>query len=278
MVAVLDVMGFKNLLAPTSDNISKLNKYFNLIEAFRAFGFSHPQTYQNFPIDLMAVSDGIVISVTIENEWSIDKLLNVTAEFFRHVTTLQGSLALTGIWSRGAVTIGDLFLNVDKSILVGQAFVNAYSLERDANYPRVIIDPKVLKFFSMSGPKFCKTLQNLGAPIQNFYPSQTIDYGPDDFMQLDWFGNSLGDSIKIDQEHEKWNISKRSKFELFFKDLKERQNDGADVFLKTQRLIAYIQRSFSENTEKYGKQRSADNIFIFNELLELTGIEPFKWS
>lgn len=276
IVAFLDVMGFKELLAPNQSNLQKLNNYFNLIEAFRVFGFS-PNEPASFPVDIMAVSDSVVMSVEIDSDWNNEKLLSVTAEFFKHLTTLQGSLALSGIWTRGAITIGDLYLNTEKSILVGQAFVNAYSLEQQANYPRVIIDPRILKIFSLSAPKFCKTVQALGAPILDFYPSETFDYGPDDFMQLDWFGSTLGDSIKIDQEQTRWSIVVRgSRFELFFTDLRERQHSSADIFLKSQKLLNYIHRAFWENIKRHGKHRSVDNLHIYEALQDLTGIQPFS--
>ncbi|WP_413944779.1 hypothetical protein [Bdellovibrio sp. HCB-162] len=278
IVAVLDVMGFKKLLTSNPENLKKLNEYFGLVGAYDAFGFYHPNEPAALNLDLMAVSDAIVVSAEINNEWSSEELLSVTAEFLKCVTSLQGSLALSGIWVRGAVTIGDLYLDTDRSILVGEAFVTAHNLEPEANYPRIIIDPRILRLFSMSAPKLCKKLQKLGAPLLDFCPSESASYSQDDFMQLDWFGNTLGDSRQTDAYNEKYKMPKKPKFKRFFDDFKERQTEDAAVFQKAQKLLVYVQRSFWENIKKYGPHKTVDNVYIYDAILDLTGIETFSWE
>ena len=61
-------------------------------------------------------------------------------------------MAYDGIFCRGAITKGKLFHK--ERVLFGSSYIKAYKLEeKQAIYPRVIIDPDILDFFDLSDNK-----------------------------------------------------------------------------------------------------------------------------
>jgi hypothetical protein len=64
-------------------------------------------------------------------------------QFLEHVAYFQGSLALLGIFVRGAVVVGEHF--EDNQILFGPALIQAVYLEKKiAIWPRVVVAPDVV--------------------------------------------------------------------------------------------------------------------------------------
>lgn len=128
-VAFLDVLGFKELVRTKGE---KLNRYFKTIE--------------NALIDIQSdkkeitsqlVSDSTILACDLTKQ-NLRLLL-------RAVQTIQARCALENIWIRGAITIGDIYFNRDLNIVVGNGLSDAYLLESQEKFPRVIIDPKILK-------------------------------------------------------------------------------------------------------------------------------------
>jgi hypothetical protein len=124
LVAFIDVLGFANLVY--SDTKEPLLKYFNyVIEEFTA----DSATYH---FDYLLISDSIVIyaDATKENF----ELMCIA------ISKLQMKLITRGIIVRGGLSSGGLYIDKSKSIIVGTALINAYQLENEAQFPRVIID------------------------------------------------------------------------------------------------------------------------------------------
>jgi hypothetical protein len=128
-VAYLDVLGFKELVY--KDKISQLETYFSTIketlEVLR---------HDKKSIDSILISDSIVlISPDSNDDFKI---------LLRAIQTIQARLALKNIWLRGAVSFGEIYFEKESSLVVGKGLVNAYLLEQEAKFPRVIIDPIIL--------------------------------------------------------------------------------------------------------------------------------------
>lgn len=128
-VAFLDVLGFKELVRTKGE---KLNRYFTTIE--------------NALIDIQSdkkeitsqlVSDSTILACDF-NSQNLKLLLKA-------VQTIQARCAIENIWIRGAITIGDIYFNRELNIVVGNGLSDAYILESQEKFPRVIVDPKILK-------------------------------------------------------------------------------------------------------------------------------------
>lgn len=77
-------------------------------------------------------SDNVVLSTLYDPSTVQDSL--------RGMAAIQIGAACTGILVRGAVTVGDVFH--DGSIVFGPALNRAAALEKEAIYPRVVLDPQ----------------------------------------------------------------------------------------------------------------------------------------
>jgi len=61
------------------------------------------------------------------------------------IRRIQSSLLWKKILMRGAVSFGQVYYNEEKKIIVGKGYIRAFQLEGEANFPRVIIDPLIVK-------------------------------------------------------------------------------------------------------------------------------------
>lgn len=160
-VAFIDVLGFTDLVY--SNSKEKLEKYFEIVDmAFEIFG-SHKKH-----LEKLAISDSIILAVegTPENL----KLL------IQSIKTLQYFLARRDIWVRGGISYGEVYFNSNSKIIVGKGFINAYLLEKEAKYPRVIIDPQILTKLDLTRRQFYDQFN--GQPNEYLTEGKLIhDYG-----------------------------------------------------------------------------------------------------
>lgn len=134
-VAFLDVLGFSALV--NSNENEKLNEYFTLVEmAFDLFDDDKKN------IQKLAISDSIIL-IANDNEADLRILLKA-------IRTLQYSLAINDIWLRGGIAYGEVYYNEETKTIVGKGFIKAYLLENEAVYPRVILDPSILKHLGLT--------------------------------------------------------------------------------------------------------------------------------
>lgn len=128
-VAFLDVLGFKELVRTKGE---KLNLYFKTIE----------KALLDIKSDKAEITSQLISDSTI---LACDLTVNNLRLLLRAVQTIQARCAIENIWIRGAITIGDIHFDRDLNIVVGNGLSDAYLLESQEKFPRVIIDPKVLK-------------------------------------------------------------------------------------------------------------------------------------
>jgi hypothetical protein len=140
--AFLDVLGFRQRIETVRAVPSDL---LTLLKAYLASTTLPESTLRTTADDIgqwrvIAFSDSVVLGHPL---WTADG----EAEFGSVQAELKGyqlALALRGLFVRGAVTVGSLFMN--ERLAFGPALVDAYDLERSkAQYPRVIFGPDMVK-------------------------------------------------------------------------------------------------------------------------------------
>lgn len=238
LVALIDVMGFKELL--TNDALEKLQQFYEDANEFLiAKGRLYEQTAATDDFKKLFVSDSIILSVKLntDDDGKIERTeenFQIAARFFAAISLLQFLMAFkTNIWMRGAISIGNLFIDENRNILVGPAFVDAYFLEKKADYPRVIIDPKVCSKFGQLPSAFIDKINSLGFSSQIIGPSPRQRIGShmaSDAIQLDWFRQTFDRVERI---------------EPFFKDLKSRISLNQGLMEKCNKLLTYIRESWT---------------------------------
>jgi hypothetical protein len=132
LVLFIDFLGFKEVVAGTKGDPQALKR---LIAALDTVGDIDVETIKSQQVTQF--SDSIVVSYRVDEVsgvfWLLDTMANIIV-----------NLAGRGFLLRGAVTVGELYHTSEH--VVGPAMVAAYELEsKIAKYPRVIIDPQVLR-------------------------------------------------------------------------------------------------------------------------------------
>jgi len=131
IVAFIDVLGFSNIVY--SGNDEALKDYFSyVIEEFAG-------DRKKYKFEYILISDAIVI-YTDCNKSNLQQLCIAIGK-------LQMKLIMRGIVMRGGISFGNLFIDGDKNVIVGSALINAYKLEQEAGYPRVVLDRGFIKEF-----------------------------------------------------------------------------------------------------------------------------------
>lgn len=161
IVIFMDILGFKEVIKKTnsesapSENITVF--FHHLADAKGIF-----KIQPNILLKHTYVSDAIVITCpSPENDSDRETRLLValhTASYF-WVFALQNNLLL-----RGSISEGDLIHSYDKNIneyqteyLYGPAFIDAYELEKNARFPRVILSDEIAD--EIKNPKNNKSIK-----------------------------------------------------------------------------------------------------------------------
>jgi hypothetical protein len=138
-VAFIDVMGFSNLV--NKGSIDNLESYFTEITKIL-----YDMSFVKSEIQSLLISDSIIL-IAPDNSYSFRQLLTA-------IRRIQSSLLLKKILIRGAVSFGQIYYDPYKNIIVGKGYIKAYLLEGEAIYPRIIIDPSIIKKFGQDKMDF----------------------------------------------------------------------------------------------------------------------------
>ncbi|WP_265467824.1 hypothetical protein [Aeromonas salmonicida] len=137
-VAFLDVLGFKQMIK--SSDLTQINQYFGIVDSAILYLKGLPSKKD---INSIVISDSIILSAPC-NESNVDNLERLR-QLCIAIGLIQQSLAIKGIWLRGAICYGDTHFDSINSQIVGPAYVEAYLLEENlAINPRVILDSKLI--------------------------------------------------------------------------------------------------------------------------------------
>ena len=169
-VAFLDIMGFKNIIKQSEDDVEFRTKLINNLVELKSM--ENIYTYTDAPhLDygkkLTAFSDSIVVSYDLSKESAVFYLLF-------DIIFIQINLVAMGLLLRGGLTLGDVFH--DGGVVVGPAMLKAFEMESSiAVYPRIIVDPLLIEYayenpsHSFSKDKEKELVLSLLCPCENNY-------------------------------------------------------------------------------------------------------------
>lgn len=158
-VGFFDVLGFKALIKKTPLNeISK--KYENLTDATAAFNRAHdykvdvPRLFSDHPIGKQwcyryLFSDSIIL---ISNDASGHSCLKLLVYGWR----LMQFFLSAKIPLRGGISFGEIFLNLEKNIILGKTLIDAYDLQEKQDWIGASIEKSVEKAY----PNLFKIIKN----------------------------------------------------------------------------------------------------------------------
>lgn len=148
VVSYIDVLGFADLINESVADPSKVTKISSLLlnmkEELSAGGRIHRDAKERV-VKIFAsfnFSDLIVRSTKIPDGADISSIIDW--ELF-YLGSKQFDLAIDGVLVRGGMSLGDLLISREDSIVFGPALVRAYKLEsQNAVYPRIVIDRDII--------------------------------------------------------------------------------------------------------------------------------------
>lgn len=257
LVAFLDVMGFQELLKDSE--AKKLNQYFQRVRknmAAESATFHALSKEQNFKKILF--SDSIILSIELSGDTGEDVVR--MAEFFHSISRLQYDLAINcDIWIRGAVSCGKLHIDEKTNEMAGLAFVSAYNLEKFADYPRIVIDPRVCAAAALNPAEFVSKINNCQyeGKLVEIHEQLRFDRGapmPVDSIQIDWFAHTFQANHDLKQ---------------FFNGIHERFVTDQKLFMKCRRLCRYLRESFDSWPRDNMNELSPREKLIDEELKKL---------
>jgi hypothetical protein len=203
LLAYIDVLG-------TNERISKYNlsSYVaSTLYEIKEF-FTEQQQKKDSPnnqenLEAFIFSDTLVFFIKVPENAINVYLFN----FCDAILHTQSALFNMKIFSRGAITHGDFFIDTTRNIFFGPAFSRAYVLEQKfSKYPRIILDPSV---FDKNNYSVNSILQTLPPEVQrqqqlelsNFWTNR-IKVDVDNFAYIDYFTD---DANITTSEKEIWN-------------------------------------------------------------------------
>lgn len=143
-VAFLDILGFRNLvMSGKKEDLEKISQYLGIVDSVINYLKKIPSKSK---IRTIVVSDSVILSVTKED--STERNIFLFRNLCIAVGLIQQNLAMKNLWLRGGISTGKAYFNDRKKQIVGPAYVNAFEIEeRFAEFPRVIIDSKIIPEF-----------------------------------------------------------------------------------------------------------------------------------
>lgn len=177
-VAFLDVLGFKNMI--NNNDVTKISIYLNRSQ-IKINSINSSATKQK--IKILVMSDSIVLAIPTGNEG--EKIHNLR-QLCIAVIALQQYLIESDIFLRGAISEGDLYINLPNNQIVGKALTKAYELEsKFAKYPRVILDNEIINSMNYIAS------QELITAVNQCNNKDAFSYGNE--ILYDWYkyGNTL---------------------------------------------------------------------------------------
>ncbi len=223
-VAFLDVLGFKELVQQKGE---KLNDYFEIIQLAL-----EDIRKDKAEIESQIVSDSIILACTITNE-NLGLLL-------RAVQTIQSRCALKNIWLRGAITTGKIYFSREPNVVIGNGLTQAYLMESQEKFPRIIINPSIVKSFD-TREKFIETYNKRNITLI-FQPNYSTNFIENDAI----FVTFLEKIIETDLD----------KLDIIYSHVKSELYKGQSHYEKYLWLKNYFTEAINNVKDKYMGKRS----------------------
>jgi hypothetical protein len=200
LLAYIDVLGTKERVVKYSKSLFVADTLHSIKEFFTKQQKNSPNN-QEKP-DAFIFSDTLVLFIKVPENAINVYLLN----FCNAILLTQSALFNMKIFSRGAITHGDFFIDTTRNIFFGPAFSRAYELEQKCSkYPRVILDPSVFNKNTYSKENIMRTLPltaqlEYGA-LSDFWTNR-IKIDVDNLAYIDYFTDAANITTS---EKEIWN-------------------------------------------------------------------------
>jgi len=148
LVSYIDILGFAQMIERSREDAAEIGKLRDRLTAMRRVATENSKHRNssgeniNVAFDSFSFSDLVVRCTTLGDHppWFILLMAEL-----HYLAAGQSSLASEGVLVRGGISMGELFMNPEKTTVFGPAFVRSYKLEsQQAIYPRILVDREVV--------------------------------------------------------------------------------------------------------------------------------------
>lgn len=149
VVAYIDILGYSdyvNECFTKGNGLEELNRLLNAMEVAMVY-LKNRSIPNGFTKDLYirSLTDCIFIGFPCPIECQMEEKIE---EIIYYIASLQAALILDGYFIRGAITVGEVY--IDEETVFGSSVVKAVEAEeKRAVYPRVLICDEAKQYFSM---------------------------------------------------------------------------------------------------------------------------------
>ena len=146
LVVYLDILGFSDLIDESKSNPAKADEILKVLRTMQTQLYLEDNPFRTAQNEVKASFKTVNFSDLTIRATYLDSHLDLWDSLGHELidlTVQQTELVCGGILLRGAITVGDIF--VDGNHIFGPGVVSGYLLERDlAVFPRIIIDDEIL--------------------------------------------------------------------------------------------------------------------------------------
>ena len=136
-IAYLDLLGYKDFFKENPDSVSE---FFNDIKS--AIAEAKKIIKETKKLNYRLFSDNIVIYTEVQESSTYNDVANLLG-FLISVASVQRKFIINhNLFLRGGITKGKMC--VEKEFLFGQGIIDVVEMEKEANYPRIILSEKVV--------------------------------------------------------------------------------------------------------------------------------------
>lgn len=140
IIAILDLLGTSESIKDnSSENVMNTISYI-FDKAYYTWPYleSAPDVLQR--IKRVIFSDNIALALELSESMSDDEKRSAVNDFIVYINVFQGMALKSGLFFRGGISIGQLYMDSDKNFIWGKALIDAHTLEEKvAIYPRVVL-------------------------------------------------------------------------------------------------------------------------------------------
>lgn len=227
LVSFVDILGFKNLISTETVeeilNILHGKDTLSLQRWFRRRPDGGEQEYVDTSNTTTFSFSDLIVNVTpLEAEPPLH--LHLIFEQIRVLGFRQFYLAASGIFVRGGITVGDIY--VESQTIFGPALVKAYELESmSAKWPIIAVDPEMLRDIQRQAPAYLQSREDREGRDGRFcgivflnYLSEIIGTTDDGTPFLDYIAclayedQTTGDLRYFLEDHKKSVVDAQSKY------------------------------------------------------------------
>ena len=200
-IVFIDILGFKDIVNKSNNDNKKAEEILENLKCIERIKKENDEIFKLTSINrrVTIFSDSIIISYPLLHSESGCFLSLVLDIIYITIELLD-----KGVYIRGGMTYGKLYH--EKNICFGPAMVEAYSLEQEAIYPRIIIDKKTIeKALESPGldryPITFEEIKNLIKIEDNIYYIDFLSNAPDEIEEEEKVNNFFSNIKKNITSH-----------------------------------------------------------------------------